>query len=84
MKFDVKFGVVYKGEGSGGGSDKNYIHEQTEPKSTWIITHNLGKYPSIDIIDDNNIIIMGEIEYISKNKIIARFNKEYTGKAILN
>ena len=54
------------------------------PKSIWIITHNLGKYPSIDIIDDNNIIIMGEIEYISENKIIARFNKEYTGKAILN
>lgn len=84
MKFDVKFGVVYKGDGSGGGSDKNYIYEQTEPKSIWIITHNLGKYPSIDIIDDNNIIIMGEIEYISENKIIARFNKEYTGKAILN
>lgn len=84
MKFDVKFGIVYKGDGSGGGSDKNYIYEQTEPKSIWIITHNLGKYPSIDIIDDNNIIIMGEIEYISENKIIARFNKEYTGKAILN
>lgn len=84
MKFDVKFGVVYKGEGSGGGNDKNYIYEQTEPKNAWIITHNLGKYPCVEIINDNNIKIMGEIEYISENEIIARFNKEYTGKAILN
>lgn len=84
MKFDVKFGVVYKGGEGGGGSDKSYIHEQTEPKSTWIINHNLGKYPCINLVDDNNIMIMGEIEYISENEIIARFNKEYTGKAILN
>lgn len=84
MKFDVKFGVVYKGEGSGGGSDKNYIHEQTEPKSTWIINHDLDKYPSVIIVYDNNIVIVGEIEYMNKNQVIIRFNKNETGKAILN
>lgn len=84
MKFDVKFGVVYKGEGSGGGSDKNYIYEQTEAKDVWVINHDLDKYPSVIIVDGSNIAIIGEIEYISENKIIARFNKEYTGKAILN
>lgn len=84
MKFDVEFGVVYKADEVGGGSDKNYTHEQIEAKDVWIINHNLGKYPCITLVDDNNIIIMGEIEYISENEIIARFNKEYTGKAILN
>lgn len=84
MNFKVKFGIVYIGREVGGGSDKNYIYEQTEAKNTWIITHNLGKYPCVNLIDDNNIKIMGEIKYISENEIIARFNKEYTGKAILN
>lgn len=84
MKFDVKFGVVYKGEGSGGGSDKNYIHKQTEAKDIWVINHDLDKYPSVIIVDGNNIAIIGEIEYTNKSQVIIRFNKEQTGKAILN
>ncbi|WP_443863221.1 hypothetical protein [Fusobacterium ulcerans] len=84
MKFDVKFGVVYKGEGSGGGSDKNYIYKQTEAKDVWVINHDLEKYPSVIIVDDNNIVIVGEIEYMNKNQVIIRFNKNKTGKAILN
>lgn len=84
MNFKVKFGVVYIGGEVGGGSDKNYIHEQTEAKNTWIINHGLDKYPSIIIVDDNNIAIVGEIEYMNKNQAIIRFNKNETGKAILN
>lgn len=34
MNFKVKFGVVYLGGEEGGGSDKNYIYEQTEAKNT--------------------------------------------------
>lgn len=84
MKFDVKFGVVYKGEGSGGESDKNYIYEQTEAKNVWVINHDLDKYPSVIIVDGNNIAIVGEIEYMNKSQVIIRFNKNETGKAILN
>jgi hypothetical protein len=84
MNFKVKFGVVYLGGEEGGGSDKNYIHEQTEAKNTWIINHDLDKYPSVIIVDDNNIVIVGEIEYMNKNQVIIRFNKNETGKAILN
>lgn len=84
MKFDVEFGVVYKADEVGGGSDKNYIYEQTEVKDIWIINHDLGKYPSVIIVDDNNIAIVGEIEYMNKSQVIIRFNKNETGKAILN
>ena len=83
MNFKVKFGVVYLSGEEGGGRDKNYIHEQTEAKNTWIINHDLDKYPSV-IIVDNNIVIVGEIEYMNKNQVIIRFNKNETGKAILN
>ena len=53
-------------------------------KDTWIINHDLDKYPSVIIVDDNNIVIVGEIEYMNKNQVIIRFNKNETGKAILN
>lgn len=84
MNFKVKFGVVYLGGEVGGGNDKNYIYEQTEAKDVWVINHDLEKYPSVIIVDDNNIVIVGEIEYMNKNQVIIRFNKNETGKAILN
>lgn len=37
-----------------------YKHEQTVAASTWVINHNLGVYPAVDVYVDYN----GEIQKI--------------------
>ena len=42
--------------------DKTYRHPQIQASSSWIIVHNLDKYPSVTIVDSANNVVMGEIE----------------------
>lgn len=61
-----------------------YIHEQATSSDTWIITHNLNKYPSVTVTDSAMSVVYGEIEYTTSNLLIIRFNGAFTGKALLN
>lgn len=61
-----------------------YIHTQSSPSDTWIITHNLEKYPSITIVDSAGSVVEGEEKYISKNEIHIFFSSSFSGKAYLN
>ena len=64
--------------------DANYIHSQYFASTEWVINHNLGKYPSVLIIDDEGTEVKGNIEYIDENNIKLKFSYEISGKAILN
>lgn len=64
--------------------DLNYIHDQIAPSKTWIITHNLGKFPSVTVVDTANNVVVGSIEYISESQLIVSFIAEFSGKAYLN
>lgn len=66
------------------GTDKHYTHNQIMSSNTWLIVHNLGKYPSVNILDSSGNNVIGEIEYIDENSIIISFSAEFTGKAYLN
>ena len=61
--------------GGGGGGDKNFVFTQpvASPSATWIITHNLNKFCSIDITDENKNIIYGSVVYDSLNQITVTF-----------
>ena len=50
----------------------------------WDITHGLGKKPSVTLVDDNENIVYGAIEYVNLNVIKITFNKLSSGKAYLN
>jgi len=68
---------------------KYYLHTQTIASSTWIINHNLGRYPSVTIVDLLNKSISGDIIFNSQNTITITFknnNLPYnvSGKAALN
>jgi hypothetical protein len=71
-------GVVYIQE------DRYYIHEQGTPASSWTIQHDLGKKPSVTIIDSANTVVEGQIEYINDNIVTLTFNGAFSGKAIFN
>jgi hypothetical protein len=68
------------------GVDANYVHIQNESSDTWIVTHNLGKYCSVNVVDDNDDIIYGEVEYNSENRLTVRFTEGtyLTGKVYCN
>ena len=61
-----------------------FIYEQVGPATTWDITHNLGKFPSITVIDTGNTVVTGEYNYVSNIRVILTFSAAFAGKAYLN
>jgi len=58
--------------------------DQGVPATTWDITHNLGKFPSITVIDTGNTVVTGEYNYVSNIRVILTFSAAFAGKAYLN
>lgn len=64
-----------------GGS---YIHTQSTSSSTWTITHNLGYYPAVSVVDSGGNVVIGDVNYISINAVSVTFNASFGGKAYLS
>lgn len=64
--------------------DKNFYFTQTTATDTWVITHNLGKYPSVTVIDSAGTEVVGDINYDSLNQITITFSGAFKGSATLN
>jgi len=64
--------------------DKHYEYSQLSASSTWNITHNLNKKPSVMVVDDGENVIVGDINYINQNEITITFTGSVSGKAYLN
>lgn len=62
----------------------NYIHNQSTPLDTWVINHNMGKNPSVSVVDSANDEVEGEVKYNSTNQITIKFTAAFSGKAYLN
>ena len=61
-----------------------FVFTQGVPATTWNIQHNLGKFPSVSVINNNNVVINGEVTYIDNNNVQLNFSAGFTGKAYLN
>jgi len=61
-----------------------FIFNQGVPATTWSITHNLGKFPSITVIDTGNTVVTGEYTYVDNNNVVLTFSAGFAGKAYLN
>lgn len=61
-----------------------HIHTQTAAASSWTITHNLGKFPSVSIVDSSEQEVIGEVEYVNDNTLIVKFSAAFSGKAYIN
>ncbi len=64
--------------------DKNFYFVQTTATNTWVIVHNLGKYPSVTVIDSAGTEVVGDINYDSLNQITITFSGAFKGSATLN
>lgn len=69
---------------AGPPSDKNYVHDQVLPSSTWTINHNLGKYPAVTFRDSGGSNIMMSYQHISINQVVATAHSAVSGSAECN
>lgn len=65
-------------------ADKTYIHQQTVASDTWVIVHNLNKYPAVAVIDSAGSEVIGEVNYDDKNQVTLKFVAGFKGVATLN
>lgn len=61
-----------------------YTHDQAIAASVWTINHNLGKYPSITVVDTGGNVVSGTYTYVDENTMVAEFNAAFKGTAYLN
>ena len=61
-----------------------YIFEQAVASNTWVVTHNLGRFPSVVVQDSAGTQFLAPVYYNSANQLTISMNGATTGKAYLN
>ena len=65
-------------------ADKHFTFTQSTATNTWNITHDLGKFPSVSVVDSGNTVVYGDIDYIDNNSLTITFSAAFGGKAYMN
>ena len=52
-----------------GGGDKNFVYTQAVASAVWNIEHNLDKFPSVSIVNDNKDQVYGSVTYNTVNDL---------------
>lgn len=60
-----------------------YVHDQTTASDTWTITHNLGRNPSVTVIDDVDEYVVADVIYVDTNQLQVKLASAITGRAHL-
>lgn len=63
---------------------QNYVFTQIASSDLWTINHNLGRHPSVTVVDSAGSFVVGEITYIDTNTLQINFSSEFSGKVYLN
>jgi len=63
---------------------QTYTHTQITAATTWLVSHNLNKKPSVTVVDDGENVIIADVEYINENELTIHFTAPTSGKAYLN
>ena len=64
--------------------DRTLLFEQLIPSSEWHIPHNMGKYPSVTVMDSAGNKVGTEVQYIDENNLIVKTYGAFSGRATLN
>ena len=65
-------------------ADKTYVYIQASPSVLWNINHNLGKFPSVSVVNINYVLLYGEVTYVDSNNLTIAFSAGFSGKAYMN
>jgi cell shape-determining protein MreC len=62
----------------------NYVHNQSTASAVWTITHNLGWYPNVTVIDSAGTNVEGDVTQVNNNTMRINFSGAFTGIAYLS
>ena len=65
-------------------TQNNFVFDKQVASSVWVVVHNMGKFPSVSIVDTANDQVEGEVRYNSNNQLTITFTAPVAGKAYLN
>lgn len=60
-----------------------YVHTQSSASNEWSITHNLGFFPNVSVLDNENRIIEADVQYLNINSVKIVMNVALSGVAYL-
>ncbi len=52
--------------------------------TSWVITHNLGYYPNVTVVDSTGTVCEGDLTYTNNNSLTLTFSEAITGTAYLS
>ena len=67
--------------GSSGGASATYVYQQVSPSTSWVVNHNLGFKPSVELLDAGSQEIEGDVFHASVNQAIITMSPATAGKA---
>jgi hypothetical protein len=70
--------------GPPGSGDLNTSATWNTPETSVTITHNLGKYPSVTVVDSAGTLVVAGVTYPSLNVVQLAFSAPFSGTAYLN
>lgn len=78
------YSFIEKGIVSTLSGDKSFLYTQVSASDTWVITHNLGKRPSVTVVDSGSSVVYGNTTYNGTNQVTINFSAPFSGVAYLN
>ena len=66
------------------GGDSTYVHTQSVAAMVWTVSHNLGKKPSVTVVDSGENVVVGDVAYLDTNSLTVTFSVAFGGKAFCN
>ena len=69
--------------------DITYTHNQSSTSNTWVVNHNLHRFPSVTVVDSADTIVQGTVVYNSNKQLTITFFSgssalAFQGKEYLN
>lgn len=61
-----------------------FTFNQTTPATVWTITHNLGGFFAVTVVDSAGTVVEGAITYQDANTVILGFSAPFSGTAYLS
>lgn len=72
------------GPAGGGVEQLSYTHYQGVAATEWVVLHNLGYHPSVQVVDSGGTVVEGDIIYDSVNQLRLRFAYAFSGTVYLS
>jgi hypothetical protein len=84
IKITTTNGFVGRAFLNSAGALGTFTYRQLSPALVWTVTHTLGKYPSVTIVDSADTIVYGDVQYINNAQIIITMSAPFAGSVFLN